>query len=61
MKSTEVIPAIKTDHSSIYLELVSIDNGLSGPGYWKMNCSLLEDDAYSDEISKMIPLWLEEG
>lgn len=26
-----------------------------------MNCSLLEDDEYSEEMSKMISLWLEEG
>ena len=26
-----------------------------------MNCSLLDDDDYVEAISKMIPVWVEEG
>ena len=55
-----IIPAIKTDHSAICLELTLLDDGAQGPG-WKMNGSLLDDDNYVEAISKMIPAWVEEG
>ena len=61
VKSVKIIPAIKTDHSAICLELSFLDEGVPGPGYWKMNCSLLDDDDYVEAISKMIPAWVEEG
>ena len=61
VKTVKIIPAIKTDHSAICLELAFLDNRAPGPGYWKMNCSLLDDDVYVEAISKMIPAWVEEG
>ena len=61
VKSVKIIPAIKTDHSAICLELTSVDGGEPVPGYWKMNCSLLDDEEYVEAISKMIPDWVEEG
>ena len=48
--STDIIPAIKTDHSAISLELNNNDNQIKGPGIWKMNCALLEDDRYVDNL-----------
>ena len=44
VKTVKIIPAIKTDHSAIYLELAFLDNSTLGPVYWKLNCSLLDDD-----------------
>ena len=55
VKSVKIIPAIKTNHSAICLELAFLDGGALGPGYWKMNCSLLDDDEYVEAISRMIP------
>ena len=49
------IPAIKTDHSAICLELAFSDGGAPRPGYWKMNCSLLDDDDYVEAILKNDP------
>ena len=54
---TDIIPAIKTDHSAIFLEFCNND----GPGYWKMNCSLLEDDDYINDSTVKIPVWLAVG
>ena len=48
--STDIIPAIKTDHSANSLELNNTDNQIKGPGIWKMNCALLEDDRYVDDF-----------
>ena len=58
---TDIIPAIKTDHSAILLEFCNNVNDIKGPGYWKMNCSLLEDDDYINDIPVKIPVWLAEG
>ncbi|CAH3032039.1 unnamed protein product, partial [Porites evermanni] len=58
---TDIFPAIKTDHSAILLEFCNNVNDIKGPGYWKMNCSLLEDDDYINDITAKIPVWLAEG
>ena len=34
---------------------------IKGPGFWKMNCSLLDDEDYVNDISEKIPIWLAEG
>ena len=61
VKATEIIPAIKTDHAANSLELVNDSNDIKGPGLWKMNCSLLEDEGYVNDITEKIPIWLAEG
>ena len=61
VSNTELIPAIKTDHSVIYLEFENIDKNVKGPGFWKLNCSVLNDGDYVAEITKMIPIWTAEG
>ena len=57
----DIIPAIKTDHAAISLDLNNNDYRIKGPGLWKMNCSLLEDDDYINDVSLKIPIWLAEG
>ena len=61
VSNTEIIPAIKTDHSAIYLEFENIDKNVKGPGFRKLNCSVLNDDDYVEEITKMILIWSAEG
>ena len=58
---SEIIPAVRTDHDAISLELGQLENELKGPGNWKMNCSLLDDEEYEEDIARMIPLWTAEG
>ena len=53
--------SIKTDHAAISLELVNDSNDIKGPGLWKMNCSLLDDGDYVNDITEKIPIWLAEG
>ena len=57
----DIIPAIKTDHSAIVIELQSTDDMARGPGIWKLNCSLLSDDGYVEEMNQLIPIWAQEG
>ena len=57
----EIIPAIKTHHSAISLEFSNSYKDIKGPGFWKMNCSLLDDEDYIREVTAKIPIWLTEG
>ena len=59
--NVDIIPAIKTDHSAIILQLHKIEEGVKGPGFWKMNTSILNDAAYIDEVKKKVLIWREEA
>ena len=59
--TTDITPAIKTDHAAISIEFCISDKNIKGPGHWKMNCSLLEDEDYVREVTAKIPMWLREG
>ena len=41
VNSTEITPAIKTDHAAIEITLTDSYQNAEGPGLWKMNVSLL--------------------
>ena len=62
MAITDIIPAIKTDHAAISLEFgITEKHHIKGPGHWKINCSLLDDEDYVREVTAKIPIWLIEG
>ena len=61
VKSTDIIPAIKTDHAAIYLVLTKQDEDAKGPGFWKMDVSLLEDEDYLNDVKLKIPQWKTTG
>ena len=54
VRSTDISPAIRIDHEKL-------ENGQRGPGYWKLNCSLLADDAYVNSVTDLLPIWVAEG
>lgn len=56
-----MISAIKTDHSAIIIEFQDVDDRAEGPVFWKLNCSLLNDKQYVNEINCLLPTWLQEG
>ena len=58
--STDIIPAIKTDHSAITLNFKKIVEHKAGPFYWKFNSNLVDDREYTDFIKNSYPNWLEE-
>ena len=60
LTETNIIPAIKSDHSAITLTLNSLVKQKFGPSYWKFNSSLLEDASYIQLISSNYPVWLDE-
>ena len=53
--TTDIIPAIKTDHAAISIKFSIREKHIKGPGHWKMNCSLLDDDDYVREVTAKIP------
>ena len=61
VKSTDIIPAIKTDHAAIALVFSDIGAELKGPGFRKINCSLLEDENYLNELKQKVPEWKVKG
>ena len=50
---TNIKPAIKTDHSLIELT-IKFSGPPRGPGIWKLNTSLLQDEAYKNKIKALI-------
>ena len=58
--STDIIPAIKTDHSAITLIFKQVADHKPGPSYWKFNSSLVDDSKYIDFIKSSYPMWLVE-
>jgi len=59
--NVDIISAIETDHSATKIEFQDVDDKVKGPGFWKLNCSLLNDKQYVDEINCLLPSWLQEG
>ena len=45
----------------IELNLTDSNQNSKGPGFWKMNVSLLEDPNYLEELKQNIPLWKTTG
>ena len=59
----DIVASIKTDHSAVVLELKEIEENCKGPGFWKLNTSLLEltRPEYVEMITKESPSWIEEA
>ena len=51
--------SIAPDHKTIYIDLTQPQNIKRGPGFWKFNNSLLNDEEYIFRIQQLIP-WLRE-
>lgn len=52
VKSTEIFPAIAPDHNAIYISLSIKCETPRGPGLWKFNNTLLNDERYVAEIKE---------
>ena len=49
----EIWPGFLSDHSHLYME-IAFASEARGPGYWKINNSILENKEYVDEINRII-------
>jgi len=43
------------------IEFQDVNDKVEGPGFWKLNCSLLNDKQYVDEVNLRLPAWLQKG
>ena len=53
-----ILPCVYSDHYFVVLKLDLTDPARSGPGIWKFNNSLLQDEAFCSEISDLIDAYL---
>ena len=60
ISKTDIIPAIKSNHSAITLSLNGFKDRPFGPSYWKFNSSLVNDEEYVNLITSRYPGWLAE-
>ena len=51
--SAEILPSFMSDHSIIRL-IIELDNKGRGPGFWKLNTSLLDIPEYLENVSDII-------
>ena len=58
---SDIIPAVRSDHSTITLSFIRIEERHHGPYFWKFNASLLEDETYVSLIKDKYNSWIEEG
>ena len=51
--TSEMTPGLHSDHSMVQTTL-QVGNKRRGPGYWKLNTSLLNDNSFKEEAEKII-------
>ena len=52
-KNNRILAGPRSDHNAVKLPL-KLNNQKRGPGFWKLNCSLLEEEEYKNTIKKCI-------
>ena len=61
VKKCEIISGCKSDHQFLVLD-IGLEDSIRGPGFWKFNCSLLEDKEFVDGTNEIIDKFtLDEG
>ena len=51
--NSDILAGFKTDHSLITIKL-SLHSNRRGPGFWKLNTSLLEEDGYVNKSKQQL-------
>ena len=54
VRAREITPCVMSDHDFVDISLKIDDSPQPGPGIWKMNNSLLEDEDYCIRVQKVI-------
>ena len=52
VEMVDIQNSIKSDHSAIVLHLQPTVDNLKGPGFWKLNTSLLDDNEYLEQLKE---------
>ena len=53
VKNVKILPSIKTDHNIIDLTF-KVDGPKRGPGFWKLNTTILQEESYIFEMKSLI-------
>ena len=61
VNSVDIVSAIKTDHSAITIEIQVLQEEVKGPGFWKLNMSLLLNKDYTEAMEHNISKWSNES
>ena len=57
LSSCNYVPCPYSDHCAISCSFVIPDSMPRGPGYWKLNCSVLADPVYVDRVTSFWSHW----
>ena len=57
VSNCEIIPGCRSDHQFLMLDIGMADK-VRGPGFWKLNCSMLEDRKFVQGVNEIIDLYL---
>ena len=61
VKETKITPSIKTDHKCVELK-IAVAKSKRGPGVWKFNCTLLQNQKYVEDMRQLInKVWIEQS
>ena len=60
IEKCDILPSLNSDHSMITCKIV-LNNSERGPGYWKLNTSLLMDTEYKIMVKQTIDTTLEDN
>ena len=52
--NSQILPSILSDHSPVTLEIQLLNKAKLGPGHWKLNVSVLEEDKYINAVKEKI-------
>ena len=52
--NTEVLPAFLSDHSPVFISFKEMKNIPIGPGFWKFNSSLLNNETFKINLRNFI-------
>ena len=53
-RKIDILASIASDHSPGFLSIKRINDLDSGPGYWKFNNSLLQNNIFCDDLREML-------
>ena len=54
VKACDITESILTDHKMVILEIGKESKNTRGPGFWKFNNSLLQDETYNEKTTSLI-------
>ena len=54
INSCKILPSILSDHSPVHLQIRYLHEPNRGPGYWKLNSSLLKDETYKSKVKELL-------